>query len=77
MIADDAIAVLSFNPPRRIASRALGGLRRLGACWWWTLQVHVAATHGIPRSALEPPPDPRLAVFARPPPTLPRRRGDP
>lgn len=75
MIADDAITALTFSPPRRIASRVWAALSHLWACWWWTLRVHVAATHGIPRSAMEPPPDPRLAVLAGSPPALPRRRG--
>ncbi len=74
MIADDAAMPLVADVPQRIVSRARHALTHLWACWWWTLRVHMAAVHGIPRSALEAPPDPRLAALAGPPPALSRRR---
>lgn len=77
MIADDATVILDMGPLERIASRARRALNHLWACWWWTFRVHMAAVHGIPRSALEAPPAPWLASLAGPPSALPRRRDGP
>lgn len=60
------------------AGRLGDTLNHLWACWWWALRAHVAATHNIPRSCLEPPPADWLTPLAgRPAPSeLPLRRGN-
>ncbi len=68
--------------PDRVLHAAAGrlgqGFRTFWTCWWWALRAHVAASHNIPRSCLEPPPADWLTPLAgRPaPPALPRRRGN-
>jgi hypothetical protein len=38
------------------AARLRARLGYLAACWWWSLRVHVAESHHLPRDAAGPPP---------------------
>lgn len=73
MIADET--AIGIEAPSRAGGAWRATLSHLWACWWWTLRVHVAASHGIPRSALSPPPAYWLASLAASSLPLPRRRG--
>ncbi len=48
---------------RWFLDRAIYELHRLWACYWWIVRVHVAATHFIPRSCLEDPPEAWMRVL--------------
>jgi hypothetical protein len=51
------IARLPDDAPTASAPPArLGRLARLTALWWWSLKLHVAELHGLPRDSAGPRP---------------------
>ena len=49
LLPDDASTASA--PPARQAR-----LARLAALWWWSLKLHVAEMHGLPRDSAGPRP---------------------
>jgi hypothetical protein len=52
--------LLPASLPRRRTLSLPAGLARFAAWCWWSLRVHVAERHHLPRDAAGPPPFSRL-----------------
>lgn len=69
MLATDQIQMPQASErgvARWFADRALYEMARFWTCYWWALRAHMAATHGIPRSSLEEPPEEWLRALLGP-----------